>query len=332
MKHFQTLILFAVILSACRLADRRETPDTAVTLPAAAGPEIEPGNYLLSLGDQTGQRNVIVHIPPAYDGGAKLPLLIVLHGGGQNAEGIQRLSEMDGDADEYGFVVAYPDGSGRLEDRVLTWNAGHCCEYAMEQGVDDVAFLGLLIDSMVSHYSIDSDRIYITGISNGGMMAYRAGAELADKVAAIAPIAATVGGRSPDSSVDVVIPAPAAPVAVIAFHGMQDHNVPYEGGIGPAALSVGRYDLPVETSVVFWVQANGCDSQPATETQAAGNIIVDTYSGCDADASVVLVTIVDGGHAWPGAQRGLVSDPPTQDISANEMMLEFFLAHPKPGS
>jgi polyhydroxybutyrate depolymerase len=61
---------------------------------------------------------------------------------------------------------------------------------------------------------------------------------------------------------------------------------------------------------------------------ADGNIIIDTYSGCEAGSEVVLVTIVDGLHAWPGGQRRLI-DKPTQDISASEMMLEFFLEHSK---
>lgn len=274
-------------------------------------------------------RAVIVHIPPAYDGSLKLPLLIVLHGGAGNGQQIQRLTELDADADEYGFVVAYPDGSGRLGDRLLTWNAGHCCGYALTNQVDDVAFINLLIYRLLDHYSIDPDRVYITGISNGGMMAYRAGAELPRMVAGIAPIAGSIGGRVTENGFEIVPGKPGPPVSVIAFHGMQDQHVLYEGGVGPEEITEGRVDISVAESISFWLDANGCALQPETETQADGNIVIDNYSGCEGGVEVVLVTIVDGGHAWPGASRGLVSDQPTQDISANEMMLEFFLAHPK---
>lgn len=320
------IVILSLFASACQRLAR--VKPTELPTPAS-GESISPGNYSFTLGPEGDQREVLVHIPPAYDGNLYLPLVIVLHGGGQNAEGVQRLTEMDEDADQFGFVVAYPNGSGRLEERVLTWNSGHCCEYALERQVDDVQFIDSLIDSLIQQYAIDKNRVYLTGISNGGMMAFRAAAELADQVAAIAPIAATIGGQVPETGLEYIIPTPSAPVAVIAFHGMQDHNVPYEGGMGPAALSEGRIDISVDRSIQFWMEANGCDPSPQTETEADGNIIIDAYLNCAGNADVVLVSIVDGGHAWPGANRGLASDPPTQDISANEMMLEFFLAHPK---
>jgi polyhydroxybutyrate depolymerase len=236
---------------------------------------------------------------------------------------------MDADADEYGFIVAYPDGSGPFNERLFTFNVGHCCGYAFENQTDDVAFISLLIDRLVEHYAIDPQRIYIAGISNGGMMAYRAGAELADKVAAIAPIAASIGGQVNADSLTFTPPEPTSPVAVMAFHGMQDQHVLYEGGLSPMAVIDGRIDLSVEESIGFWIAANGCDPLPTTEELADGNILIETHTDCEGGADVVLVTIVDGGHAWPGARERLVGDDPTQDISANQMMLEFFLAHPK---
>jgi polyhydroxybutyrate depolymerase len=270
-----------------------------------------------------------VHLPPAYDGGTRLPLIIVLHGGAGSGEHIQRVSEMDADADEYGFVVAYPNGSGNFENRLFTWNAGHCCGEARRENVNDVAFIAALIDNLLSHYAIDPDRVYLAGISNGGMMAYRAGAELADKVAGIAPIAGSLGGQVTPDGPQIFPASPSEAVSVIAFHGMQDQHVLYDGGTSPMAIEDGRVDLSVDSSVSFWVKANGCDAAPTTAEQADGNIVVETYTNCEGGSEVVLVTIVDGGHAWPGARRGLVSDQPTQDISANQMMLEFFLAHPK---
>lgn len=175
----------------------------------------------------------------------------MLHGGAGSGQQIQRHSEMDADADEFGFLVAYPDGSGRSGDRLLTWNAGHCCGYALENNVDDVAYLELLIDSLMSHYAIDPQRVFITGISNGGMMAYRVGAELADKVAGIAPIAGSIGGQPAGGGVEVFPPLPTQPVSVIVFHGMQDGHVVYEGGIGPEEITEGRIDFRSKPRLAF---------------------------------------------------------------------------------
>ena len=258
-----------------------------------------------------------------------MPLLILMHGGGGSAAQVQRSTQMDVDADQYGFVVAYPNGSGRLGDTLLTWNSGHCCGYALQNQVDDVGFLSLLIDRLIEHYSIDPNRVYLAGMSNGAMMAYRAGAELADKVAGIGPVSGSIGGRVTESGFEIIPPSPTQPVSVMAFNGKQDQHVPYEGGIGPAAINEGRVDLSVDASISYWVEADGCDALPETIKQANGNIIIDTYSGCKGDTQVVLVTIVDGGHAWPGGRGSPVGDVPTQDILANQMMLEFFLAHPK---
>jgi polyhydroxybutyrate depolymerase len=332
-RRLVALLLVAFVLPACRQA---VVPAQATNTSPAARPTftqeaetIPPGDYELTLGEGEDTREVVLHIPPAYDGDLKLPLLIVLHGGGGSGRHIQRHTNMDADADEFGFVVAYPNGSGRQENGLFTWNAGHCCAYALANQVDDVAFISLLIDRLLSHYALDVQRVYITGISNGGMMAFRAAAELADKVAAIAPIAGNIGGRITENGFEIVPDAPSAPVSVIAFHGVQDQHVLYEGGVSPMDVDGRRVDLSVEASINFWLVANSCGLQPETETQAGGNIVIDTYAECEGGTEVVLVTIVDGGHAWPGGRQRLVGDDPTQDISANQMMLEFFLAHPK---
>ena len=324
-KIFTILFLIGVLAASCQRPARLQP--TSLSPENAVG-SIAPGNYALTLGPDGDQRKVILHIPPAYVDDSKLPLLIVLHGGGGTGEQVQRQSQMDRYADEFGFVVAYPNGSGRLEDAIFTWNSGHCCGYALEHNVDDLGFLSAVIDSLNKQYAIDPNRVYVTGMSNGAMMAYRAGAELSDKIAGIAPVAGTIGGQVRYKYPAVFPDDPSEPVSVIAFHGMQDQHVLYEGGLGPESITQGRIDLSVERSIAFWANADGCDPEPSTETIADGNIIIDTYSGCEAGSEVMLVTIVDGLHAWPGGQRGLL-DEPTQDISASEMMLEFFLEHSK---
>lgn len=305
-KGIAVLILLALAALACR-----------------AGSVPRPGNYDLVQEFDGVERDVILHLPDAYDGETELPLLIALHGGAGRGAHIQRVSGLDAAADEYGFVVAYPNGSSQFEEAIFTWNSGHCCGYALEQQIDDVGFLAALIERLLEDYSINPQRVYLTGISNGGMMAYRAAAELSEQVAGIAPIAGTIGGQVQPGGETILPPIPQEPVAMIAFHGLLDQNVLYEGGHGERTLA-DRIDVPVETSIDFWLAANGCPGEFSEESQAGGNIIIRSYQGCAAGGEVVLVLIADGGHAWPGGEKGLVSDEPTQDISANEMMLEFF--------
>jgi polyhydroxybutyrate depolymerase len=276
-------------------------------------------------------RTYLIHLPPQYDPRTPLPLVIVLHGGGGSGQNIEEQSSMSDKADQEGFIAVYPDGSGHFRNRLLTWNAGFCCAYAYENSVDDVGFIRQLIEKLQRRYAIDRQRIYATGISNGGIMAYRLGAELSDVIAAVAPVAASIGGKATADSSEWVIPPPDYSLSVIAFNGMLDTRVPYNGGIPTAENTRGAYSyLSVEESLSFWVQQNNCLQSADRQTSTSGNIIVDTYTGCTNSTEVVLYSIVNGGHAWPGGQKGWEGgDEPTQEISATDIMWEFFNSHPK---
>src|SRR5208282_2572641 len=180
--------------------------------------ELKPGDHVLALTVGQQGRTYLLHLPPVYDGKRLLPLVIVLHGGGGNAPGAVRMTGFSEKADKGGFVVVYPNGSGRLKTRLLTWNSGNCCGYALDNNVDDVGFIRALIDELVKTRSIDPKRVYATGMSNGGMMTYRLGCELSDKIAAIAPVA---GALSVENC------QPTNPVSVIIFHGTADEHVLY---------------------------------------------------------------------------------------------------------
>lgn len=274
------------------------------------------------------QRAYLLHLPPAYDGKTPLPLVMVLHGGLGNANSVAEMSVMSAKADRESFIAVYPDGSGRAEDRLLTWNGGYCCGYALNNNVDDVGFLGALIEELTTTMPADPHRIYLTGISNGAIMAYRLAAERCDLIAAVAPIAGAVGGQPPPGELPWSIPRPAQPVSVIAFHGKRDNNVPYDGGQGSQALTEVVH-LSVSQSINFWVNADGCYSVPTTTTSANGNIVASTYTGGRDGSEVVLYTILDGGHAWPGGNSYTGGDAPTRDIVATDLMWTFFAAHPK---
>jgi len=268
------------------------------------------------------ERTYRVHVPPAR-GQEALPLVIVLHGGGGNGENAARMVQMNGRADRDRFFVVYPDGTGPMQGRLLTWNTWNCCGYAMNENVDDVGFVRELIHRLHDRYAIDRKRIYVTGLSNGAMLAHRLGCELADRIAAIAPVA---GALNSDAC------APSEPVSVIVFHGTDDEHVPYEGGAGgkqfPGAKP--RTDRAVTHAVSTWARVDGCAPVPQRETK--GHVTKDGYRDCRSGTEVVLYTIAGQGHAWPGGVPGIRNgnvDAPTREISATDLMVDFFLAHPK---
>ena len=250
-------------------------------------------------------RTYFVHLPPGYDRKTKLPLVLVLHGATQSAEGAEYMSGMSAVADAEKFIVAYPSGTSFFGDQGPTWNAGNCCGSAYQKNVDDVAFLRRLILEGRRQYHADEKRVYVTGISNGGMMSFRMACEAADLVAGVAPVAGALNVRC----------KPSAPVSVIVFHGTADERVPFDGGDRQS-------DAPVAKGVAFWVKANGCAAKP--EHQEFPAVHVDSYNGCKAGTGVALYAIQGGGHTWPGGggtQNG---------VPASQIIWKFFAEHPKP--
>ena len=248
-----------------------------------------------------------------------LPLVIVLHGGGGNAANAEKMTGFTEKGRKEGFIVVYPDGTGPLQGRLLTWNARHCCAYAMKNSVDDAGFIRALIDDMVAHYPVDPHRIYVTGMSNGGMMSHRLGIELSDKLAAIAPVVGTLFGDEKK---------PEHPVPALMINGMLDQNVPYQGG-APGGRGARSWDgtetQPALAQFEFWSRANGCKAKPAKVDDARWTL----WSGdCPNKADVALYLIKDGGHAWPGGQPGSARGAtPSTAMNATDVIWEFFRTH-----
>lgn len=307
------LVMVAGLVAA--VASCTATPATP-TSPSGSMSKPASGDQELAVTVDGGSRSFVVHVPEAVR--SPTPVVIVLHGGGGNARNAMEQSGMSAAADRNGFIAVYPNGSGRLGRALLTWNAGQCCGYAMDQQVDDVAFMTMVIDTLEREFDADPRRIFVTGMSNGGMLSYRLGCELADRVAAIAPVAGSLG-------VDC---HPSAPVSVVAFHGTADRHVRYEGGTpGVQADTHPRQDRPVADTIAFWAAHDAC-AAPVTE-QISTDATRETRT-CANGTEVTLYTITDGGHAWPGGARGRdVSDTPTDTISATGLMWEFFDGHPR---
>lgn len=266
-----------------------------------------------------GVRDVWVHVPADLAPEPLRPLLIAFHGGGSNARDMADRTGLRRTADAHGFVVAFPEGSGRLA-RMRTWNAGECCAYAVARGIDDVAFTVAVIDALVARHAVDPRRVYLTGMSNGAMMAYRVALERPEIVAAIAPVAGAMA-LDPDR---VRVPVP-----VLHVHGSDDRHAPFEGGVGPASLEGGvRRSVP--DTLAAWVRAHG--ASPAAVVTSLPDVADDGLRverwayGTRVDPEVVvLVLVVGGGHTWPGSTaRERWLGPSTLDVDANELMWAFF--------
>ena len=285
------------------------------------------GEHIRTITVGSLQRRYRVNVPKKYDAAHPTPVIVVFHGGGGNPASMVRLTGLNTKSEEAGFIVVYPYGSGLDPERGLTFNGGGCCGYAVQRKIDDVGFTRALLDDLAKVTNVDTDRVFATGLSNGGIISHHVASELSDRIAAIAP----VGGP-------LMMEAcrPTHPVSVMHFHGTTDEFAPFKGGFGKGgAGGKGVTDFKsVEHTIQKWVKANGCKAEPevsALPDKADDGMKVTrkTWGGGRENSEVVLIEIEGGGHTWPGM------DPPvamlgksTKDISANDLMWEFFQAHP----
>ena len=283
-------------------------------------------------GSVTGPRQTLIHDGIAREyivraprdltqGHAQLPLVVVLHGGGGNAAVAESMTGFTRKAAEEGFIVVYPEGTSRFRDKLLTWNAGHCCGYAIHKRVDDVGFIDALIYKLIAAYPIDRKRIYATGMSNGGMMVHRLGIELSNRFAAIAPVVATLFGDEK---------TPAYPVSAIMLNGELDKSVPNQGG-APGGRFPDAWDgtptRPALEQATFWAHANACTNTPDKRDEDA---FIRWQYHCPAGRSVELYLVKDNGHAWPGGQSGSRrGDEPSTALNATDVIWTFFKSHAK---
>lgn len=274
------------------------------------------GRSLALLCQDGRARTAVLHVPDAAAGVEAVPLLLMLHGGGGNADQFRQASGMDAVADELGFAVLYADGTpARRAEQVRTWNAMACCGRAYERQTDDVAFLGRLLDGALARYPIDAARVGVAGHSNGAMMAYRLAAERSDVVTAAMPVAGAIGGQLDAASPVAVIAEPAEPVSVLVIHARDDDHVPYEGGHGGAAVDGPRIDLSVAQALEFWMEADGITGPASPDhSERPEGIRQDWFGPGDRGTRVSLIA-TEGGHGWPGGTGGLGPAPRVPDAS-----------------
>ena len=314
-------LLPLTIASALALAasgcERRRTPGPSPAPGAAAEPNGER-TITVDGRDRTFRWHApaapeLSHPPASQDG--KRPLVVMLHGGFGTGEQAEANYGWDALADAEGFAVAYPDGIDRA------WSVGGgCCGNPGRDGVDDVAFIRAVVDQMRSIVpgGVDPARIYATGISNGGLMAYRLACDT-DLFAAIGPDSATLLGPCDQP----------APVSVLHIHGTADTRIRMDGERGDG---IARIDgPPVADVVAAWRGVDGCGPE---RTVVAG-VVSTTSAQCPGERAVELIAIDGAGHQWPGSpskpllQKALGTDEPSTAVDATATFWAFFAAHPK---
>jgi len=326
----------ALVAAACsdggdpRGSDPARTTTTTESTTTTAAPAVEPGGTTVDATLRTPDgrdRTYHLYIPAgvaAAPTGEPVPLLVALHGGTGSGTQFEKSSGFDGLAEANRFLVVYPDGVGTGADGATnrTWNGGRCCGVAAREAIDDVAFVGLLVDALAGQYPVDPARVYAAGHSNGGILAYRLACELSEVVVA-------VGVQSTSLEIDGC--APARPVSVLHIHGTADQNIPIDGGVGPRALSGVSFAVPVDGARTM-ADRDGCPDEPERSTDPANpDVTVDAWTPCDDGTEVRFVTVDGAPHSWMGPRR-----PGTRpnaegyaDLDASARIWTFLIGHPR---
>jgi polyhydroxybutyrate depolymerase len=253
-----------------------------------------------SIYNQANYRTFIVHLPTGYNTNNQYPLVLNLHGLRANAEQQQTYSQFDDVADQNGFIVIYPNGTGE------SWST---------IGNKDIDFLTHLVDSIRSNYSTN-DCLFVTGFSQGGFMTYKFANNTSHSVTAIAVGSGNMSSASQTASEN----APQIPM--IHFHGTTDNTVPYDG--------TSPFIPPVENTIQWWVNHNNCNTTPIItnmpDLDPNDNSTVEKYyyGNGNNDSEVTFYKVIGGGHTWSGSYSIPIFGATNQDIDQSKIIGDFF--------
>ena len=247
--------------------------------------------------------------PPTHKGVA-IPVVVDLHGLSDGATLEAITSQFSPKAVADGFIVVFPQGTGNPVgwdiDPSTTKHRNH-----------DIDFMNAILDKLEKAMCVDTTRVYATGLSDGALFTSLLACTMTTRFAAFAPVAG------------IVMPTPCRPrrpVAILAFHGTADPILPFNGG--PATAPSQPLDLHgpgYPANVQAWAVKDGCNPT-STDTQVTAHVILRTYR-CPPGAAVEFTIVLGGGHAWPGSQFSAIKGPSTSEISATDLIWNFFRHH-----
>jgi polyhydroxybutyrate depolymerase len=266
-------------------------------------------------------RRYVVWLPDRHREKEPLPVVLAFHGGFATPEQLEESAALHEADEAQNFVIVYPEGYER------SWNAVLCCGAAARDNIDDLKFVGMLLDDLESVFTIDSRRVYATGFSNGALFAYHLAATMADRIAAIAPVSGAMQDSNPN-------PPPSRAVPVFHWHGLEDRFAPFGGGM--SAIKTAPFQPPVESGIEFWRHFDGADTIKE-ETLFGGNALCLVYSGGRDGTRVQLCRVPGLGHQWPGsrptgqyAEVASMFGPLGPPMDANDAILKFFSEYALP--
>jgi poly(3-hydroxybutyrate) depolymerase len=260
---------------------------------------------------QQDRRAVIVNAPAD---GTKRPAVIVLHGGMGSAAVMRANSGFDQGARAEGFMVVYAEGTSRGDDR-HAWNTGFLLR-RLVQDADDVLYFDTLIDTIVREHGADPIRVYMTGGSNGGMMTFVYAVARPERLAAIAPVVA---------SMFTFEAKPSVPLPILIINGAKDDEVPIEGGMSRNSIVRRGQQAPFKPLpevVQFWVGVNRSQEEPQVETR--GTVTTTVHAATPDGAATEFVVDSAGGHGWPGSKPRREGTKPISSFSGAERVWQFF--------
>lgn len=248
-------------------------------------------------------RSYILYIPASYNANEACPLLMSFHGFSSNSEVNFAYTDFKSIADTAGFILVHPQGSNF--NGVPHWNVGG---FTLGSNIDDIGFVSSLIDTLSSDYTVDKDRIYSTGMSNGGYMSFLLACQLSDKIAAVASV---TGSMTPQTFNDC---SPQHPTAVLQIHGTKDGTVPYLGGQ--------VWTKSIDDVLKYWTNYNNCNEEASVfnipNTNMSDGSTVDHFIFSEGDncVSTEHFKVYNGDHDWPGVWGNM-------DINASQEVWNF---------
>lgn len=285
-----------------------------------------------SLSYKGTSRSYYLYVPSSYQSGKPMPLVLAFHGGQGTGDRLAASTGLNDIASKEGFIVAYPNGINKQ------WNDGRNAQ-GSSPDIDDVGFVSALINKLVGEKSIDKNKIYAVGLSNGGMFTQRLACQTSNKIAAFATVSAALPKNLQSTC------KPSRPVPIVMINGTADPIVLWQGGevakdvrrnrLGQQPSGAGGEVISIPATIAFWRSNNGCAVQPTVEKlpdiqQDGTQVTRSQYNNCRNSSQVVTYTVEGGGHGWPGSN--VVSQQPRQsaligttskDISASSVVWNF---------
>jgi polyhydroxybutyrate depolymerase len=290
---------------------------------------VQPGDHSFKIDFGNQERRYLVHVPYSYTDATVSPVLVMIHGAGGTSEWTMNETGWGEKADQEGFLAVFPDGVPVDPSKPPSfianpqlWNDGSIRSASFGRNNDDLGFLSAMLDDLERRFAVDPKRIYFTGFSNGASMTFRVGADLSQRVAAIAPVAGHCWLKDPK---------PKRPIPTMFMVGDLDPLIPLEGGDfrSPWTGQIERQS-PILKTIDKWAAAFGCEGDSHPMEHHTKFRIKRSYGPTPSGAELQVYVIRFLGHHWPGGKAGLskrIGGMPSNAVKATDVIWEFFARH-----